>query len=197
MLSAVFTSLLLLCLWMKLSQMGRLHFPVRLLGLIVGAVLLMVTVKGLSLFGYVRGVLGDLSVATGMISLFTLHWIIIGEKRFYPPHFHHLLWCVVILGCLLYPFALGVGPIDPYRWGYHSSLMIGICFVVAVIALLKEHYMILWWVLLGNVFYFFGWLESDNLWDYLIDPVAWLYAMGYLIVRAVTQNVFSAEKTPN
>lgn len=191
MLSAVFTSLLLLSLWMKLTQMGRFSFTVRMLGLVVGAILLMVPIKGLSLVGYVRGVFGDLSVATGMISLFTLHWIIIGEKRFYSPQFRQFLWGIAGLGLILYPLALGLGPLDPYRWGFHSTLMIGVCFVVAVIALLKEHYLFLWWMLLGNAFYYFGFLESHNLWDYLIDPVAWLYAMGYWVVRMVTVKLFS------
>lgn len=89
------------------------------------------------------------------------------------------LWLSLALtAAFLYPLALGLGPWDPYGWGYGGPWL-----ALALSLMAAGH----WWmgrhrlaVLLLAVIW--AWLlrlgESDNAWDYLID--AWV-AMAALV----------------
>lgn len=88
-------------------------------------------------------------------------------------------------GLLLYPMALGLGPFDPYTLGFAGPLLP--LLLAATIATA-------WWcglhatavVLLAVLW---GWLtalgESQNLWDYLLDPWLWIYALAWVTTRIV------------
>lgn len=90
------------------------------------------------------------------------------------------LWFGVVAGLLLYPAALGWGPVDPYELGWRSP---GVAAAAAVVGAGL--------VLAGNVFgivlliagglWQIGWLESDNAWDYLVDPIYGLASAANLI----------------
>lgn len=85
-------------------------------------------------------------------------------------------------GAVLFPMALGLGAFDPYSLGWSFSAL----FVVS--ALFTA--LLLW---LGNRFglvllcaiaaYHLGLLESDNCWDYLVDPVFFLISLVTVIRR--------------
>ena len=85
-------------------------------------------------------------------------------------------------GVLFYPPALGLGPVDPYAWGYGGFAL---PLAVGLVALLAG-----WtgrWVLaVGLASALAAWraglMASPNLWDYLLDPVL---AVGGLVGMAV------------
>jgi hypothetical protein len=84
-----------------------------------------------------------------------------------------------VLGLLLYPAALGLGPWDPYGLGYDGLALAGPC-AAAAVAAWKRAWLAtaatltaaLWaWALgLGN---------SPNLWDYLLDMWIALFAVAW------------------
>ena len=87
-----------------------------------------------------------------------------------------------LVSLLLYPTALGLTYFDLYAYGYYPIVLGPIVFVLFTSAL--------WFgltlpaVLLSTAFlaFAFGILESDNLWDYLLDPVVAVYAF-YVVIK--------------
>ena len=89
-------------------------------------------------------------------------------------------------GLLLYPFALGVGSIDPYEWGwYRSPLFVIVGLLTGWLIWTRNRFGIL--LLVAVVAFHLRLGESSNYWDYLIDPVYWfasLVVIGRKVVGA-------------
>lgn len=168
--------------WLWLAQ--RLPFAQRLAGVrrVAWALtvygLVMLPVAGLSLAGWLRGLVGDLSVPTLLLLGSAVYggWrdrpLWNGRERF------ALLACIAALALLLYPFALGLGPLDPYRAGYGG---VGLLLMLALLALwaLRRGLTLLPLALaLAVLAWSIGWSESTNLWDYLLDAPLAMYALG-------------------
>lgn len=130
---------------------------------------------------YFRGVLGDLSVATWMLSLNTLMLVFRGRALLEPNASMLFYGLVAMLALLLYPFALGWGQSDTYRLGYEFAPFEWFIFLLASIAVWHRNYWIGAWLMLSLIAYFFKSYESLNLWDYLIDPVAAFIAMVHVV----------------
>ncbi|MBL4866828.1 MAG: hypothetical protein JKY67_11170 [Pseudomonadales bacterium] len=98
-----------------------------------------------------------------------------------------MLACAVVCSVVLYPFALGWGPVDTYSWGYgHIGFALGLL-VICLTAWQFKYYVTVIWLLLGIIAYQLGIYESNNLWDYLIDPFLALYAISYFIRRLISR----------
>jgi hypothetical protein len=94
-------------------------------------------------------------------------------------------------GLVLYPFALGVGSIDPYEWGWHvSPLFAAIGVLTGGLIWTRNRFGIL--LLLAVVAFHLRLLESTNYWDYLIDPVYWFASLVVLGTRALSRGRSSA-----
>ncbi len=89
------------------------------------------------------------------------------------------------LALLFYPLAMGLGRYDPYSLGYGSVFLLGIVFLITLIAWAGNHSMISISLSLSVFGYAIGWYESNNLWDYLIDPVLTAYALGVTVNRTL------------
>lgn len=88
-----------------------------------------------------------------------------------------LLSLVSLAALLLYPLALGAGMIDPYRIGYGHPLFVLALQLIALLAWFKRYSLITLCIALVLFAWAIGWSESDNLWDYLIDPFVSFYAL--------------------
>lgn len=90
------------------------------------------------------------------------------------------VWFGIVAGLLLYPAALGWGPFDPYELGWRSP---GVAAAAAVIgagfALMGNAFGIV--LLVAGGLWQIGCLESDNAWDYLVDPIYCLASAANLI----------------
>ncbi len=82
---------------------------------------------------YIRGVTGDLSILSLMLIICS--WS--GLNAFRIASITPILIAVVAI--LFYPFALGFTMFDPYAWGYHSSVFVGIVLLVAAIYFFAKH----------------------------------------------------------
>jgi hypothetical protein len=134
----------------------------------------------LPLAAYVRGAIGDLSI----LSLLFLWSSLLPESRPIPQVFKVLL---VLTALSFYPFALGVGMIDPYVWGYgHLALLVGVL-LVALVCGLCNWVKGVWIIGLAIIAWALQWHESTNLWDYLLDPFLGIWAL-LAIIRAFNQN---------
>jgi len=124
----------------------------------------------LPLAAYVRGVTGDLSIVT-LLLLWTSALL---SARPTPILFKFV---IVLLALSFYPFALGLGMIDPYAWGYGSiAFFIGVLTFALVCGLLNWVKGV-WIIAIAIIAWAAHWHESANLWDYLLDPFLVIWAL--------------------
>jgi hypothetical protein len=157
-------------------RLEKLSVRVRSAILAAAGVLLFVPVGGLPVVAYVRGAIGDLSASTLALAAGPLFVLVTGKTVIEPREVRALLWAVATAALFLYPFALGWTPFDPYTLGYGSVAMVTALLLATLAAWRAGLRFVLIVVLAGSLAYLAGLYESRNLWDYLIDPLAALYA---------------------
>jgi hypothetical protein len=124
----------------------------------------------LPLAAYVRGATGDLSIVTTLLLWSTL----LPNNKSAP---FALKLSIAIIALTFYPFALGLGMIDPYVWGYGSIAFLIAVLVFAVICGLSNWSKGVWIIGLAIIAWTVHWHESANLWDYLLDPFLAIWAI--------------------
>jgi hypothetical protein len=146
-------------------------------------VLVLIPIGGLPLAGYVRGATGDLSITTQLLlwSALLTPWLVnvqieAGARR-------SLLMLVAAAALFLYPLALGLGMFDPYRIGYGDPLFITALLLLALLAWFYQRQLLTLSIALATLAWSLGWHESDNLWDYLLDPFLAIYALGAIALH--------------
>lgn len=133
---------------------------------------------GLSPAGYLRGIVGDLSTTTVVLLLGYL------LSSTHPPAEARkpLLLIILCCGMALYPFSLGPWQIDPYEWGYHPQAML-LVLAAAGILLSRRHIVALYYLSACLLAYALNLSASTNLWDYLLDPLVFGYALWVLLIK--------------
>ncbi len=149
--------------------------------LLAGIVLALWPVGGLPLAGYLRGFTGDLSVTTLILTLSACISIFVDKEIFRQSSLTALLFLVVAGAQFLYPFALGLTYFDPYSLGYGSTAFAVVLSLLCLVAWYLDFYLVLLCVTLAIIAFLLGLFESNNLWDYLIDPWISLYALIRII----------------
>lgn len=146
---------------------------------LAGALLIALSIPfgGLSGAEFVRGISGDLSVT----SLLLLGQALRGETS----RKRSLLVFVAGAAFMLYPFALGLGMFDTYRLGFGNLWFVAWLLLLVLAAWAWRCTLIVWSVSLAVLAWSAGWYESNNLWDYLLDPWLSIYALGVLAKRGL------------
>ena len=124
----------------------------------------------LPLSAYVRGVTGDLSVVTMLL----LWSAVLPSAKKTPLGFKVPL---ALIAMVFYPFALGLGMVDPYAWGYGSISFLIAVILCAVICGLAGWVKGVWILSFAIIAWAAHWHESANLWDYLLDPFLAIWAL--------------------
>ena len=149
--------------------------------------LVMLQVFDLSLAGWLRGMVGDLSIPSVLLlaaALFMrLHRLAGGqaESVWDARNRYTLLLFLSVLALLLYPFALGIGILDPYRSGFGSIGFILILALLSLWALRRGLVLLPLASALAVTAWSLNWYESTNLWDYLIDVPLAVYAISAML----------------
>lgn len=171
-----------LLLALRLPYVQRLDGKRRALLAGLGYVLVMFPIAGWSPAIWLRGMVGDLSI-TSMLLLSAAVYARLFKVT--PPwdarERSALLGFLAVLALLLYPFALGLGSLDPYRSGYGG---VGLLLMLALLALWlmrRGFYLLPLVFALAATGWSFNMLESTNLWDYLIDAPLAIYALWVTI----------------
>ncbi len=164
----------IICIWvLQKFTHNPLPFAVKVfLVLLIGNVLFWPLGLGmeLPLVSYVRGVTGDLSVVLTLLLWSSL----LPASKPTPMAFKFAL--ATIAFCF-YPFALGLGMIDPYVWGYGSIPFLIAVLVFAVVCALANWTKGVWIISIAIIAWAAHWHESSNLWDYLLDPLLAIWAL--------------------
>jgi hypothetical protein len=147
-----------------------------------------IPIRGIPLGGYPRGLLGDLSIVTLLLLAASLIPALGGRRVLDTRSRAALAGWAAVAGMALYPQTLGLTRLDPYELGYRPRVL-----VLLVVGL------VVWWwwgrlgaalVLTSGVAAFnLGLLESDNLWDYLLDPALFVWAVCGLVAQGAAGQV--------
>ncbi|MCP3672219.1 MAG: hypothetical protein GY814_17665 [Gammaproteobacteria bacterium] len=152
--------------------------------------LALIPIGPLSAAQFSRGLFGDLSI----ISILLLgRFLLLPQASRMESRQLFILLCII--GTLFYPAALGLGMTDPYQWGYLNSyrgieipmLFLGGIILVMVIAGQIENHLIMLCILTALGAFTLEFMESRNLWDYLIDPMIFIYSLINLAIYLTKQ----------
>ena len=163
-----------------IARLRRAHPGPLLLAALVAA---LVPIGALPAAGYVRGILGDLSVTTVLLLLRGLLRPVLGWAAIDARSRLALQVLVAVSGLVLYPPALGLGSFDPYRLGYANTWFITGLLALAVAAGLLRLTLVTWCLALAVLAWAVGAYESHNLWDYLVDPLVAAWGLCALLLR--------------
>ena len=164
------------CIWalQKLSP-NAIPFAVKVfLVILIGNVFYWPLGLDLPLVAYVRGVTGDLSIILTLL----LWGSLLPSHKTTPIAFK---LAVAIIAFCFYPFALGLGMIDPYAWGYGSIAFLVAVLFFALVCGIANWSKGVWIVAIAIIAWAAHWHESANLWDYLLDPFLAIWALTTLI----------------
>lgn len=169
---------------LQLLNAARFPVPARWTVFVVLAIAMAVPVDGVVIAGYVRGVIGDPSIATiAMMSLVCIKQLTrrdICDDRDASA----FLRVVVVAGIVLYPMTLGLSPIDPYAMGFGSWTLYAVLFAIALAAWRMRFNLVVWWIVASVLAFSLGLFESTNLWNYLLDPIAVIIAIAWTAAEA-------------
>jgi hypothetical protein len=160
------------CIW-TLQKFSPNPFPFIarvLIVLLIGNLLFWPLGMNLPLVAYVRGITGDLSIV-----LTLLLWSSLLPS--YKPAPLAFKFVVAIIALCLYPFALGIGMIDPYAWGYGSIVFLATVLCFALVCGLANWSKGVWIIAIAIIAWAAHWHESANLWDYVLDPFLAIWAI--------------------
>ncbi|MDR3086350.1 MAG: hypothetical protein LBU45_00105 [Azoarcus sp.] len=140
--------------------------------------------NAVSLLSILRGLFGSLSVTT---VIFLLALALQNSKRMTVFAGRETRWLpplIAAVSLLFYPTALGLGRLDSYEWGHDEALVLPLTVgVLALMAWLARWRVSALALVLALALWRLRMLESTNLWDYLLDPLLALTALGVLAAR--------------
>jgi len=160
------------CTWL-LERFSPNNFPFFIkafLVLLIGNILFWPLGMNLPLVAYVRGATGDLSIVLSLLLWSSL----LPSHKSVPIAFK---FAVAFISFCFYPFALGVGMIDPYTWGYGSIAFLVAVLFFALVCGLANWSKGVWIIAIAIIAWAAHWHESANLWDYLLDPFLAIWAL--------------------
>jgi len=97
---------------------------------------------------------------------------------------------LAITGFILYPGATGYLDYDTYALGYSGYVLPAALVAILVHALYRRYFFVVAALDVAIIAFLLSAGRSNNLWDYVIDPVAWLLGIGtwiFLLLRAVVR----------
>lgn len=142
---------------------------------------------GLSLAEWLRGLLGDLSITSLLMLVLAL------RVNTDAMQYRNLKIFIALMALALFPFALGIGMFDPYRPGFGNPGFIAALLVISLSAYYLRQTYIALCITLAVLAWSVGWGESNNLWNYLIDPWVGIYALGsvlFILGKALIRRFF-------
>lgn len=165
-----------------------LTLPMKRRWLIVLAVVFfsLVPVAGSSLWLWISGAVGELSIVSILVLIAFIVRSLTSGNLLETRSRQQLYFLILIAGFLLYPASLGLSMFDPYTLGFGFELSLFLLVVSMIYWLLKYRQLaVILLIVVAAVAA--GILTSANTWDYLIDPLLWLFSPVLLIILEIKQ----------
>ena len=144
----------------------------------------LIPINGIALAIYLRSVIDDLAITTVLVlSLATLVRL---KLLAVPPRLQQteLLCIFAALALILYPASLGLTYSDPYRLGYAPRPMLVLMGLLTVVLLWRRNLLGVLLFSVATLTFTLELKQSENYWDYLIDPGLGTWAIIVLLMRS-------------
>jgi len=150
---------------------------------IPAAIVLIVPIAGVSLAGHLRGLWGDPSIVTFLLLfLYTV-------RPSSLPNRPRLSTCVLVSLFVMLPLYLPLFllnpnvPVDLYSYGWNPKWILIAIAVIALGSVMMRRMAPRWTniIAIALIASSIGLMESDNLWDYLVDP-GLLFTIAFLAI---------------
>lgn len=178
-------------LWVSAASLvplaKRLPPPWRVAAALIVAILSLVEIHGVSLAGFVRGAIGDPAVTTSLLLLARLYTWAGGRPLLTDADRRAVFVAVAVAGAFLYPMALGLGRFDPYALGYSGWPLAVAALALTVLAIWRGRLLLAWLIVVAVLAYDVSLLESQNLWNYFIDPLIVIYWLIWGLRRGIAR----------
>ena len=147
------------------------------------AIVIIVPIAGVSLAGHLRGLWGDPSIVTFLLLfLYTV-------RPSSLPNRPRLSTCVLVSLFVMLPLYLPLFllnpnvPVDLYAIGWHPKWILIAIAVIALGSVMMRRLAPRWTniIAIALIASSVGLMESDNLWDYLVDP-GLLFTIAFLAI---------------
>jgi len=177
-------SLVIMCLCLALLQVKRWgkYWPI---GYAIAAIVMVLPVSHWLVIEFSRGLLGDLSFASLLMLGSYLLTIMKTNRASNAGSFNCL---VIIMAVVLYPTSLGYSHFDMYSIGFASdsfyNYLVTVIAGVGIIAWYVGYAQIAIWLTLSVLAHGLGLFESNNLWNYLLDPLVVIACLVSVIIKA-------------
>ncbi|MDR1647301.1 MAG: hypothetical protein LBR88_04600 [Zoogloeaceae bacterium] len=139
-------------------------------------------VSGITLLSVLRGALGDLSLATLVFLASLLHG---REENRMTSRSRRFQQVSIFLGSLFFLFSFGYSPVDVYAWGYQAAALPLLAGGLALFAWFFGWRTLTVALLLGMAGWRLHWLDSPNLWDYLLDAPLLVSCLVHGLVKRI------------
>lgn len=149
--------------------------------LVLAACLGFVPIDGLPLAAYPRSLLDDPALTTVLWMAYAVALRFQPGLRITLHHRFEVVVCFAVLTLLLYPAALGLTYIDPYRLGFDVRVLLALILMVTFGFWLRRNYFGVLLLAGATLGFVVDLKNSDNYWDYLIDPLIGLYCWFVLM----------------
>ncbi len=162
------------------------------LAMLLGAIFVyaLLPITGISLAAYLRGGIGDVSITTLLLLCSVLAKPRLSCATLDNKNRLALFGFIALAALALYPIALGIGAYDPYRLGYGNAPFVIIVLLIALAAWYWKIYWVTLCITCAMLAWSIGWYESNNLWDYLLDPFVAGYALVTVTLQILKQKQF-------
>ncbi len=174
-------SLVVACISLALTRRFTQHLLWPGVIFVLALIICLAPIANFSLSHYIRVITGDLSITSLIWLSFSTYRSL--TKTDHAPHTNEITIAAVIVAVamILYPTALGLTYFDLYKFGFYPIVLGPVVFVVFGYCLWFRYRLAATILAAGFICYAIGALESDNLWDYLLDPVIVIYSIYVLI----------------
>lgn len=146
--------------------------------------------RGSSVVEIIRGAIGDISISSGLIMACVLYNTLketIQNKEGNSFISNLTLIVVFTAGCILYLSTFGFIEFDVYSLGYLSPLMLAIIGIITLLLIIFNNNLGIIY-LISLVCFTLHLQASNNIWDYIIDPLQWIAILSVLISRIAMPN---------
>ncbi|MFT5575657.1 MAG: hypothetical protein ACI89D_001175 [Bermanella sp.] len=142
-------------------------------------VLVCIPVAGIAPIYFLRAAFGDFSI-TATLLLAVLAFCNVRSSKVPRRDIFCLAAILAPLALWFYPLSLGITLHDPYQLGYNATVLSIVLLAAGLLAWLRAYFVVVAILSLDLLAYHFEVLESNNLWDYLIDPCLAIFALYHV-----------------
>lgn len=159
---------------------------IKTIGFTIALGLCLMPFGDLSIAHYAGLLTGDLSPVSVVLLLVYVYGQLSGRP--YSRDISSIQLLISGTAIMLYPTALGLSMFDPYSHGYHPIVLGPILLALFCLSVYRGWYLLAAALTVAVASYTLGSLDSDNLWDYLIDPVLAIWCLSNLKGALKTTN---------